>query len=122
VTTNHSGTSRDFPSKKPNQDNVPVGSVTSDGRVSNKSAQVQGKVTDGRTGRPIVGALVSVMNESNVETGIDGLFALTNVVPGVHQIIVSKRGYSNVSASVNVRVGQTTTTHIRLMPNALAAP
>lgn len=71
--------------------------------IAQTTGKVSGKVTDGNTGDPLVGATVTVKRTNNsVITGADGSFVLTNIKPGKATLVVSYIGYADRESTVDV--------------------
>lgn len=86
---------------------ISVGAQTS-------STEVRGTVTHAADGRPLEGAVVSVLS-TNLQTftDADGRFTLRDVTPGAHSIVATFLG--QVSAAVAVDDGGGSTTRIQLV-------
>ena len=90
------------------------------GRAEVRKGQLMGQVVDGKTGKPIVGATVSLTGQHNT-TDQAGRFTITNLAPGTYQINVNKIGFTHGQISVTVRAGETATANFKLNPIARPA-
>ena len=68
---------------------------------------LRGRVTDARTGRGLGGARVSVSGAGSTVTAGDGSYRVDGVMPGPHEVTVSRSGYSEQARTVNVGAGGT---------------
>jgi len=93
-------------------------------RAANDAAvqgTIAGRVTDARSGQPVVGAQVFIPG-----TGIggltdrDGRYALVNVSPGTVVVRVQTIGYASVERTATVVSGQTVTLDFALVPEAIS--
>jgi len=85
--------------------------------TSGPHAVVQGTVTDGATGKPIAGALVTA-GDTRVSSAADGTYALT-VSPGTYDIAIAKFGYATKTfTGVALTDGQTLTEDAALTAKA----
>jgi hypothetical protein len=77
--------------KAPDESFVLVGKSEESGKL--KMATVSGKVTDGKTGEPIIGAVIQVNNlPQGVVTNVQGTYKLA-LPPGLYTVNVSSVGY-----------------------------
>lgn len=78
-------------------------------------------VTDGNTGSPIEGALVTVEGtELNSLTASDGTYTITDVPVGTYTVTCTKKGYRSQSyTNVEVKKDQTTIVDFVLLPDTL---
>ncbi|GAB3942865.1 TonB-dependent receptor [Spirosoma harenae] len=78
-------------------------------------SDIQGMVIDSVSGKSLRQASVSLMiaRDSSYITGTitdgDGLFQLRNIAPGSYRLLITFLGYRNVSQSVTVKLGESTT-------------
>ena len=73
---------------------------------SNDPGRISGRVVDARTGAGLSRVLVLVEDGGpSAETGSDGSFSLSGVVPGLRRLFVSVVGYSLVRRDVEVLAG-----------------
>ena len=89
--------------------------------------QVQGKVSDGSTGEPILVGIVALYKSGSLITGtdtdFDGNYFFSDVDPGTYDIEVSCVGYANQRiADVVVKAGKVTIVDVAIsegieMPN-----
>ncbi len=71
----------------------------------NKTAGLQGTVTDAENKTALAGATVS-MNGQRLLTGSDGHFGFTRLKPGTYELQVSSLGFKPYSQSVSVTAGE----------------
>ena len=79
---------------------------------------VRGRVLNAATNAPVASASVSIVQQNvRVVTtaGPDGAYRLAPL-PGQNQIEVTAPGFQPFTATINVRVGTTTTFDVRLQP------
>ncbi len=80
---------------------------------------VAGRVTDAKTGRPIVGASVVLVGTGwHTTTGDDGRYRLHDVTSGSYTLTASRIGYAKQSQSVTVVAGQEVTVDVGLQAAA----
>ena len=79
---------------------------------SSQTAIITGKVTNAKTGNPVVGATVGTENRRAI-TGSDGVYSL-NVALGTYNLAVSVKGYEMKTVSVNVSEKKTYSVDIPL--------
>src|SRR5204863_4756757 len=69
-----------------------------------------GRILEGGTGLPLVGASVvaqaSGASPASATTGTDGRFSIANLTAGTYALSVSKTGYVSASANVPLGAGQ----------------
>ena len=93
----------------------PGGSVVLVKRGVVQTGNVAGRVTDGKTGQPIVGASVALAGTRwRATTGNDGRYRLEDVTTGTYTLTASRIGYAKRSQSVTVAVGQEVTVDVAL--------
>lgn len=83
------------------------------------AAGVAGQVIDGRTRRPIAGALISIPGQPRATTDSAGKFFIRNLTAGNYQIAVGKTGYSSEQRSIGLRSGETINVSFTLTTRAL---
>jgi protocatechuate 3,4-dioxygenase beta subunit len=71
-----------------------------------RSGQVSGRVTDARSGRPLLGVIISFSGHLTVTTNQDGRYSIATLKPGTYQITISKTGFSDIRTTVKVSAGQ----------------
>lgn len=85
--------------------------------------EISGRVTDARTGAPVTGAWVAVV-ETNVgaETDSLGYYHIENLAPGVYTLVVTHSRYGTVRGLAHMKVkiadGTQATANLQLMPAA----
>lgn len=80
---------------------------------------ITGRVVDGKTNKGIVGANVTVDNDTRgVVTGEDGSYRFGSVPVGKHTVTIRLVGYAKESRSVMVGEGAAVTADFRLEPSA----
>ncbi|MCI0451303.1 MAG: TonB-dependent receptor [Candidatus Latescibacteria bacterium] len=79
---------------------------------------ITGSVKDGKTGEPLIGATVGVVNTKlGGSTDLDGRYSIANVPAGLHSLRVMYAGYAlKVVTGVAVTGEQSTSMDIRLEP------
>jgi len=83
--------------------------------------QVAGRITDSRTGRPVIGATVLIEGFAPIRTDQQGNYALPNLTAGEYQTRVSSAGYSTESKKISVRPGASSRGDFVLRPLAQQA-
>jgi len=74
--------------------------------------KIKGKVTDLKTGEPLIGASVTVVGTSlGAITGVNGEYVILNLFAGTYQLKTSYIGYQAITVS-NVRVNSDLTTEL----------
>ena len=70
---------------------------------------IRGKVTDQKTGDPMVGASVTVKETTvGTKTAADGRFLISDISPGTYTLVITAAGYITVEMSdVEVKASQT---------------
>jgi hypothetical protein len=77
-----------------------VGNVAEIGK--HKTASVTGKVTDGKSGEPVIGATIQIQNlQQGVVTNTQGDYKLL-IAPGLYTLIVSSVGYETSQFNIKV--------------------
>lgn len=78
--------------------------------------KITGKITDQKTGEPLIGATVTIEGASRgAATNVNGEYIINDVPPGTNSILVSYLGYQNKEVSdVQVKAGQVTSLNIVL--------
>ena len=88
--------------------------------VGGTTGKIKGKITDQKSGEPLVGAPVSVVGTSlGAAANVDGQYIILNVPAGTHQIEVKFIGYQSLKVS-NVQVNADLTTEQDFVLGALA--
>lgn len=82
------------------------------------AGSIEGTIKDGKTGDPLVGAAVRVVNTNLGGTSdLDGKYSIQNVTPGIYSLRVSYANYTQkVLPGVAVAGNETTTMNINLDP------
>ncbi|HEX8327195.1 MAG TPA: TonB-dependent receptor [Hymenobacter sp.] len=76
---------------------------------------VKGRVTDARTGEPLVGSVVFLKNTPhNSQAGLDGSFALLNVPEGDYELVGQMAGYAPFSLALHVTAASAAPVLLRL--------
>ncbi len=80
------------------------------------TGKISGRITDKKTGEPVVGATVYIKNlKLGASTDVNGEYYILNIPPGVYTLTISMIGYRTVSNSnVTVILDRTTTQNIGL--------
>lgn len=67
-----------------------------------------GRVLDGASGAPVVGAHITLTGGSTAvfQTGTDGRFSANNLAPQTYQVTYSAAGYSGATQTVTLQAGQ----------------
>jgi Ca-activated chloride channel family protein len=83
---------------------------------SQEMGKITGTVSDGKTNRPLAGAVVTVAeNGLSAVAGNDGKFAITNVPAGSYTVQAALSGYSPyVKKNVRIKAGQRLVLNIKL--------
>jgi TonB-linked SusC/RagA family outer membrane protein len=82
---------------------------------------ISGRVTDGTSGTPIVGATIRVTGtQLGGQTADDGRFTVRGVSPGTAVLQVNRIGYEAKRATVTVSAGQTATADVALAQAAFS--
>jgi len=86
--------------------------------LAGDKGKIAGRIIDGKTGEPLVGAHVMVKGtKMGAATDVNGEYFILDVHPGTYTIAVSMVGYENVSnTNVGVIVDRTTTINAALAP------
>jgi len=92
--------------------------VPSIAAAQGSTGTITGRVVADSTGRPVIGARVSLDGAAPAtETSNRGEYRLTGVAPGSHTISVRRVGYATVSKGVSVTAGSTTRLDLTLSVN-----
>ncbi|MDZ7717065.1 MAG: TonB-dependent receptor [Balneolaceae bacterium] len=87
---------------------------------SQQTGTIQGTVIGTETNEPLAGVNVSIENTNRgTATKADGSFELNNVSTGSKKLIFSFVGFKQLTKSVTVNAGQTTTLEVSLQPRAI---
>lgn len=78
------------------------------------SGQVRGKVTDSKTGKPVVQATVILANQKT-QSGSSGDFNFQNIPAGSYTITIEKTNYQDSNRRITVKAGKTTNADFRLV-------
>lgn len=79
---------------------------------------VQGTVVDGKTGKAVPGATITLKGKPDAKTDSSGRFRFGDLAPGKYTVGVKKSGYANGTGSVTVKAGGTASLRVRLNPLA----
>ncbi len=87
-----------------------------------QSGSVRGKVTDADTGEPLIGANVTIEGTSmGAATDADGIYVITSVPVGSHNVVVAYIGYdSKVISNISVSADESATANARLTAEGIA--
>jgi protocatechuate 3,4-dioxygenase beta subunit len=110
---------RTVPAIQPEKPRASGNERTAIAPVRSPTGGVSGQVVDAKTGKPVAGATISIPGARGVETNQSGRFAVSNVPPGVHQMVVKRNGYADARANVTIRAGDTATLNLRLTPRVV---
>ncbi|MBI2418765.1 MAG: carboxypeptidase-like regulatory domain-containing protein, partial [Ignavibacteriales bacterium] len=85
------------------------------------TGKLVGKVTDSKTGDPIIGANIVLEGTTlGAVSGVDGGFIIINIPPRVYRVSVSFIGYETVRiGNVQITVDQTTQLPVLLAEKSL---
>jgi len=85
------------------------------------TGKISGKVTDAKTGEPLVGANVIIENTSlGAATSFDGSYFIINIPPGIYTVKVSYISYQTViEKNVRVNIDRTTYLDFSLSPTGI---
>jgi len=80
------------------------------------TGKISGRITEGRTGDPLIGANVQLVNTYlGAATDINGQFFILNVTPGVYELVISMIGYTRTTVTdVRVEIDLTTNVDIAM--------
>jgi outer membrane receptor protein involved in Fe transport len=83
---------------------------------SGSTGKISGRITDEKTGEPVVGATILIVTTSaGAACDIDGNFVITNLTPGSYSVAISAIGYrKKIVRNVQVNVDFTTRVDERL--------
>lgn len=84
------------------------------GTAEPRKGQLIGRILDGKTGRSVSGAVVSITGQRPVISDRQGSYAFDDLAPGSYRVIVRKSEFLDGIASLVVRPGETTTTNVRI--------
>ncbi len=79
---------------------------------------VQGTVVDGKTGKAVPGATITLKGKPDAKTDSSGRFRFGDLAPGKYTVGVKKSGYANGAGSVTVKAGGTASLRVSLNPLA----
>src|SRR5262245_31376646 len=99
--------------------------VTLTAQAQTETGQISGKVTD-QNGALVSNASVTIKSAStgatrSATTGAEGFFVVTNLQPGIYDVIVKATGFSDKISQVNVTVGAKVSIDVSLAVTAIAA-
>lgn len=77
--------------------------------------QVQGRVTDSKTGKPVAQATVT-LGSRKTRSGSSGEYSFAHIPAGSHAMTFEKTNYQDGSRRITVQAGKTSTVHMRLVP------
>lgn len=81
---------------------------------------LSGQIVDGVTGEPVPFAQVELADGSrSARTNGAGIFLLTRLLPGPHQLLVNQSGYTPLRLALDILAAQNTRRQIRLDPTIL---
>lgn len=89
--------------------------------AASSTGELSGLVVDAKTGRPVIGAVVSVAGLGRATTDREGRFTFPQIAPGTHRINVRLKGYNDAVATAVVSGGKKATLNLRLLPTASPA-
>ena len=83
---------------------------------SGQTGKIVGKVTDKKTGEPIIGVSVLIQGtKSGASTDFEGDFSISNVPPGTYALTITSLGYKTATIkNVIVKIDLTTTYDVKL--------
>lgn len=89
--------------------------------AQSKAGKINGRVIDANNGESIIGANVLIENTNiGSATDLDGRFEITNIEPGIYNLLVSYISYASVRVeNVKVVEGKTTTINVVLKPKSI---
>ncbi|MCP5049836.1 MAG: SUMF1/EgtB/PvdO family nonheme iron enzyme [bacterium] len=89
------------------------------GNDSIKKGRIKGVVINATTGKAIAGAEISISNyRIGIISDLNGSFVIENLLPGIHRVMVEKRGYHpHIYESVEIKNNQTTTIKFEIVEN-----
>ncbi|MCE1189584.1 MAG: TonB-dependent receptor [Ignavibacteria bacterium] len=86
------------------------------------TGKLAGRVTDKKTGEPLIGATVIIQTAKPAAGAItdkDGYYNVLNISPGWHEVLVKYLGYVNETHKVFINVDQTKTLNVLLGQDAV---
>ncbi len=99
---------------------ITVGQASSIDFLLNPGPQVGGLVTDGSTGLPVVGAVVSLAGLSQTLSTANGQYITPPVsVTGPQPLVISKPGYDDFNGMVNLYPDSLVTQNVSLIPSSM---
>ncbi len=89
--------------------------------LANTSGKLTGRITDKKTGEPLIGVNIVVHGTSiGTATDVDGYFVIINISPSVYNVRISSIGYeSKIVQGVTINSGQTTTLNEKLLEQVI---
>ena len=90
---------------------------------SGTTGKISGKVVDAKTGEPLVGATVAIVNTKlGGTTDVNGSYFVIGITPGTYEVQVSYVGYQTViEKGVDVYIDRTTPVNFKLSETAIQA-
>ena len=78
--------------------------------LAGSTGQIKGKVTDNKTGEPVIGASVFIVGtKMGATTDLDGFYIIPRVDPGIYTVRITHLDYTTVDVTeVEVKVDLTT--------------
>jgi hypothetical protein len=86
------------------------------------NGQLAGRVLDGKTGRAIAGATVSLSGVGNAVTDANGSYFFAQAATGSHQVSVARSGYQSQKTTIRIDSGRRATLDFQLTPALVVAP
>jgi len=94
--------------------------ATPPARAEARAGVVSGRVTDARSGEPLVGVAVSVVGtQQGATTGNDGTYRIAGLAAGAHTITARRIGYAPITRTVTVSDNATATVDFALQSSAV---
>ncbi|MFA6540670.1 MAG: TonB-dependent receptor [Bacteroidota bacterium] len=84
--------------------------------VAGQTGKIFGKITDKKTGDPIIGASVLIEGtKTGASSDFEGDYSIGNVTPGTYTLLISSLGYRSVTIkNVMVKIDLTTTIDLKM--------
>lgn len=96
--------------------------IVTSARQEAKYGQIAGIVVDASTGEPLPGANILLADASTgTSTNDAGLFHVSSLMDGPHQVVVSYIGYQTATANVMITAGERQRKRIELVPRPVVS-
>jgi hypothetical protein len=86
--------------------------------TATEGGTIKGKITDAKTGEPLIGANVTVKGtKRGASTDLNGSYTIDNVNPGKYTLAATNIGYATKEVTVNVSAEKTSSVNFVLEPS-----